>query len=123
MRDYKEMSRDVVPVSRRLLIFLFCLFVLFVGLKIFTPPSELIQRLDSPDGKWQAQILRREEARSFFAIQLRAADDWRWRTIYTSPSFDLDYSIDQGERLSWTNETTLLFTMHNKILYQKALTE
>ncbi len=106
-RDYVKLVRgEGVLVPRWLLTTLLALALLFVAFRILVPPSDLLQRLDSPDGERAARLLRVSYLKSSFAVQLK--DGPLWHTAYYSPPLTNDYRVDLGERLAWSADGHVL---------------
>ena len=79
----------------------------WLGLKIMIPPRWEIQRLDSPDGKISARLMRNRYARETLSVMVKEGP--LWRTIFYSPPLTNDYRTDPGERLYWTDDGKHLY--------------
>jgi hypothetical protein len=81
--------------------------LLWIALRILTPPAWVIQRLDSPDGSRTALLLRTQHTRQHFTVRVR--DRGAWYTLMTSPPLTNDFRVDLGERVSWSTNSERLF--------------
>jgi len=96
--------------------------LLFVGSRIFFPPSWIIQRLDSPDGKRAAELFRTQYLQQNFAVHVRAG--MLWHTAYCSPPLTNDDRVDLGERLLWSKDSNrLYFRMQGRTVWGHDFTE
>jgi hypothetical protein len=107
-RDYQKfLCSDRVMIPRWLFLAVVWGGILWIGLKIFVPPSWVIQQLDSPDGKRSARLLRTRYLRENFVVRVR--DGSLWRTAYLSPTITNDFRVDLGERLLWSPDSGRLY--------------
>ena len=83
------------------------LALFWVGLSILKPPAWVVQRLDSPDGRHAARLLRTRYVATENLV-VRIKDGWVWRTVYFSPTLEADYRVDLGERLFWSEDSRRL---------------
>ena len=114
--DQKFLRRGRVAVPRWLFLLVIWGGVLWIGLKIFVPPSWVIQQLDSPDGKRSARLLRTRYVHENFVVRVK--DGSLWRTTYLSPTITNDLRVDLGERLSWSPDSSLVyFRMNGKSIW------
>lgn len=103
-RDYQKFLRsDRVMIPRWLFLLVIWGGVLWIGLKIFVPPSWVIQQLDSPDGKRSARVLRTRYLHENFVVRVK--DGSLWRTAYLSSTITNDFRVDLGERLLWSPDS------------------
>lgn len=103
-RDYQKLTRgEGVFVPRWLIVALAAAGVLVVALRILIPPSWLVQRLDSPDGRRSAQLLRTQYLRPSFVVRLR--EGGLWQTAFYSDPITNDFRTDLGERLAWSADS------------------
>ena len=103
-RDYQRLLRgERVTIPRWLFLVAIWGGVLWIGLKIFVPPSWVIQQLDSPDGKRSARLLRIRYQHENFVVRVK--DGSLWRTAYLSPTITNDFRVDLGERLLWSPDS------------------
>ncbi|HOW96982.1 MAG TPA: hypothetical protein P5567_11805 [Kiritimatiellia bacterium] len=82
--------------------------VMYVALHILVPPAWMIQRLDSPDGRRTARLLRTRYAAKE-SLVVKARDRWGLRTLFYSPPLTNDFRVDLGERLYWSGDSRRLF--------------
>ncbi|MBU1694257.1 MAG: hypothetical protein KJ726_09085 [Verrucomicrobia bacterium] len=95
-------------VPRWIVLLLASAALLYLGLRIVAPPAWIVQRLDSPDGRRSARLLRtRYSARE--SLVVKAKEGWTWRTLFYSAPLTNDYRVDLGERLSWSEDSRCLF--------------
>jgi hypothetical protein len=80
---------------------------LWIGMKIFVPPSWVIQQLDSPDGNRSARLLRSQYLRQNFVVRLK--EGTLWHTAYYSNSITNDFRVDLGERMVWSPDSSRVF--------------
>jgi hypothetical protein len=107
-RDYQKLTRgEGMFVPRWIVAGLAALGVLFVALRILVPPSWIVQRLDSPDGRRSAQLLRTQYLRQSFVVRLR--ETGLWHTAFYSAPITNDFRSDLGERLAWSADSTRVF--------------
>ncbi|MDD4735211.1 MAG: hypothetical protein PHP44_03795 [Kiritimatiellae bacterium] len=97
----------VIPVPRWMVFLVAAIALGWLGLKIMIPPRWEIQRLDSPDGKVSARLMRNRYAQESLSIMVKEGP--LWRTIFYSPPLTNDYRTDPGERLYWSPEGNILF--------------
>ncbi len=99
-RDYAKLLRgEGIFVPRWALFLLVSLGVLGAALRILAPPGVELQRLDSPDGRRSAQLLRTQYLKNHFTVRVRSGG--LWQTVYYSAPLTNDYRVDLGERLAW----------------------
>lgn len=103
-RDYQKLTRgEGVLVPRWVLVGLAAIGLVFVALRILVPPSWVVQRLDSPDGRRSAQLLRTQYLRQSLVVRLR--EGGLWQTAFYSAPVTNDYRVDLGERLVWSRDS------------------
>jgi hypothetical protein len=102
-----RLPRKGVFVPRWVLVGSGLAVLVWFGLKIMVPPSREIQRLDSPDGKISARLVRTEYADDHFSILARQGR--LWQRIYYGPPITNDTRTDTRERLSWSSDSRVLF--------------
>ena len=109
MRDYRKLGRreEGVWVPRWLVTLVVGAVLVWVALRIFVPPSWIVQRLDSPDGSRSAELLRTRYLRESFVVQVK--DGALWHTAFYSEPLTNDYRVDLGERLAWSPDSTRLY--------------
>ena len=111
-RDYQKFLRsDRVTIPRWLFLLVIWGGVLWIGLKIFVPPSWVIQHLDSPDGKRSARLMRTRYLHENFVVRVK--DGSLWSTAYLSPTITNDFRVDLGERLLWSPDSSRLYFRMN----------
>ncbi|OQA29741.1 MAG: hypothetical protein BWY59_00115 [Verrucomicrobia bacterium ADurb.Bin345] len=92
------------------------LLLFLLGLRIWVPPSWVVQQLDAPDGRRSARLLRTRYVKDSFTIRVRETKFWR--TVYYSDPLPDDLRVDLGERLFWTGDSSrLLFRMKNRVVW------
>jgi hypothetical protein len=107
-RDYRQLLRgDGVWVPRWVVRLAIAAVVVWAALKILVPPSWVVQRLDSPDGKRSAQLLRIRYLRENFVVHVK--DGLLWHTAFYSPPITNDDRVDLGERLAWSPDSTRVY--------------
>ncbi len=107
-RDYRKLLRnDGVYVPRAVFRVAIALGIVWMAWRIFVPPSWLVQRLDSPDGKRAAQLMRTRYLRENFVVRLK--DGLFWSTAFYSATITNDYRVDLGERLSWSEDSSRVY--------------
>lgn len=106
-RDYRKLLRsEGVVVPRWVIVLLVGGGLVWVALRILVPPSWIVQRLDSPDGKRSAKLLRTQYVRQSLVVHVR--DGMLWHTAFYSDSITNDYRQDLGERLVWSKDASTL---------------
>jgi len=107
-RDYNALtqSNSGVWVPRWLVIIIILIAAAFLAWSFLRQPTQLIQRLDSPDGEIIAVLKRVKYLDSYFIIE--AKEGLTWSRLWTSGSFVLDHKVDRGERLSWSEDSRIL---------------
>jgi hypothetical protein len=95
-------------VPRWLALLLASAALLYLGLRILVPPAWNVQRLDSPDGRRSARLLRTRYA-AHESLVVKAKEGWTWRTLFYSAPLPIDYRVDIGERLFWSEDSRRLF--------------
>jgi len=107
-RSSRNLAEDGIFIPRRVLVWLAAAALLYMALRILVPPAWIVQRLDSPDGRQAARLLRtRYATRESLVIKVKGG--WGWRTVFYSPPLTNDYRLDLGERLSWSEDSRRLF--------------
>jgi hypothetical protein len=116
-RDYKALLRgEGVFVPRWILVTAAALGLLWVAVSILTPPTWVVQRLDSPDGERSARLLRTHYSRHHFVVQLK--DGLFWQTAHYSRAYAYDYSRDLHERLFWSEDSDRVFlTVDGRVVW------
>jgi hypothetical protein len=109
-RDYRNLLRsEGVWVPRWVVTLVLGAVLVGVALRILVPPSWLVQRLDSPDGKRAAQLLRTQYLRQSLVVHVK--EGALWHTAFYSPPITNDYRVDLGERLVWSEDSNRLFLL------------
>ncbi len=103
----KFVARDSILVPRWIIVLLAFLAVTWVGYRMMSGPTWLVQRLDAPDGERSARLLRMEYIRHHFRIQAR--EGLFWQTLFVSEPFEADYRVDLEERLRWSDDSNRLY--------------
>ncbi len=106
-RNYQRLPRDGILVPRWMVWLVAVILLGWLGLKIMIPPRWEIQRLDAPDGKISARLMRNRYAQESLSVMVK--EGALWRTIYYSPPLTNDYRTDPGERLFWSGDGKSLF--------------
>ena len=108
-RDYSELTRSNsgVWVPRWLVITSGLLAAAFLAWTFLRQPTQLIQRLDSPDGEIIAVLKRTKYLESYFIIEAR--EGLGWSRLWTSGAFELDHRLDMGERMAWSEDSQKLY--------------
>ena len=106
-RNYQRLPRDGILVPRWMGWLVAAVLLGWLGLKIMIPPRWEIQRLDSPDGKISARLMRNRYAQETLSIMVK--EGALWRTIFYSPPLTNDYRTDPGERIFWGKDGKTLF--------------
>jgi hypothetical protein len=84
--------------------------------RIFVPPSWIVQRLDAPDGSRSARLLREVYVKHHFVVEVKSG--WFWQTVYYSEPIPQAYTVDLGERLSWSPDSRYVyFKMGEDVLW------
>ncbi len=91
-------------VPRWLIFLALIILVFWFAARIFVPPMWVVQQLDAPDGTRSARLLRSVYIRHHFVVKLK--DGWTWQTAFYSPPLTNDFSVDLGERLRWTEDSS-----------------
>ncbi len=87
---------------------IFAGFVLFVSLKIITPPVEVIQVISSPSGSCEARLMHVfYGAEPGYKISTRTGRLWRTR-LYLSKYNDAPVT-NRAARLHWSDDSESLF--------------
>lgn len=103
-RDYQKLLRSSgVVVPRWVIAAVLGVTLLWIVARILVPPSWIVQRLDSPDGRRSAKLLRTQYLRESFVVQVREGS--LWHTAYYSGPITNDYRVDLGERLAWSPDS------------------
>jgi hypothetical protein len=68
--------------------------------------SDVSKRLESPDHTKTALLIRRKAFDLNFLVQVKSG--WRTSTLYNSPDYNTDPTIDWNERIQWSSDSTLL---------------
>jgi hypothetical protein len=107
-RDYRQLLKsEGVWVPRWVVRLVIGAIAIWAALRIFVPPSWVVQRLDSPDGKRSAQLLRTQYLRENFVVHVK--EGLLWHTAFYSPPITNDYRVDLGERLAWSPDSARLY--------------
>lgn len=107
-RDYRKLLRsEGVVVPRWVVALALGAAVVAVALRILVPPSWIVQRLDAPDGRRSAQLLRTQYLHQSFVVHVK--DGLLWHTAYYSEPITNDYRTDLGERLAWSEDSQRLY--------------
>lgn len=116
-RDYSKLTRPAgMWVPRWAVLGVAALLLFLLGLRIWVPPSWVVQQLDAPDGRRSARLLRTRYVKDSFTIRVRETKFWR--TVYYSDPLPDDLRVDLGERLFWTGDSSrLLFRMENRVVW------
>ncbi len=116
-RDYSRLTRPAgMWVPRWAVLGVAALLLFLLGLRIWVPPSWVVQQLDAPDGRRSARLLRTRYVKDSFTIRVRETKFWR--TVYYSDPLPDDLRVDLGERLFWTGDSSrLLFRMKNRVVW------
>lgn len=116
-RDFQRLTRGPgVFVPRWAIGGVVALALLLVGLRLLVPPSRVVQRLDSPDGRRIALLERTRHTREHFTVRVK--DGAAWYTLLTSPPLTNDFRVDLQERLSWsTNSERLYFRWQGQTIW------
>ena len=116
-RDYSRLTRPAgMWVPRWAVLGVAALLLFLLGLRIWVPPSWVVQQLDAPDGRRSARLLRTRYVKDSFTIRVRETKFWR--TVYYSDPLPDDLRVDLGERLFWTGDSSrLLFRMENRVVW------
>lgn len=116
-RDYSKLTRPAgMWVPRWAVLGVAALLLFLLGLRIWVPPSWVVQQLDAPDGRRSARLLRTRYVKDSFTIRVR--ETRFWRTVYYSDPLPDDLRVDLGERLFWTGDSSrLLFRMENRVVW------
>ena len=116
-RDYSRLTRPAgMWVPRWAVLGVAALLLFLLGLRIWVPPSWVVQQLDAPDGRRSARLLRTRYVKDSFTIRVR--ETRFWRTVYYSDPLPDDLRVDLGERLFWTGDSSrLLFRMENRVVW------
>ena len=117
VRDYQKLLRGSgVMVPRWVVVSVVALALLWVGLKILVPPRWMVQRLDSPDGKRSAMLMRSQYLKQNFEVHVK--DGGLWRTAYYSDPIPSDHRMDLGERLVWSDDSSrLYFRLQGRLIW------
>jgi len=101
-----------VPRKDRWKIAATAIALLLLAASILRPPQFRIQRLQSPDGRWTAELRRITHTRPHFQVHLGP------RTLYTSPALTNAPHTDLRERLIWhPHDPTLFLAMEGKLVW------
>lgn len=68
--------------------------------------SDVSKRLESPDHTKTALLDRRKGFDLNFLVQIKSG--WRTSTIYYSPDYNTDPTVDWNERIKWSIDSSLL---------------
>lgn len=74
--------------------------------RLLVPPTWIVKRLDSPDGRRSALLTRRQYLRQNFVVLVK--DGGLWHTAYYSPPLTNDFRVDLEERLVWSEDSRRL---------------
>ncbi len=86
--------------------------LLLLAVSILRPPQFRIQRLQSPDGRWTAELRRITHTRPHFQVLLGP------RTVHTTPALTNAPNTDLRERLLWhPREPALFLAMEGKLVW------
>ena len=109
MRDYGDMLKPKggIWVPRWMGFVALLLAVSFIGFSMLKQPTWLVKRLDSPDGKTSAVLKRTQYVDYQWRIDLKKGKGTRH--LWTSPEFKMDWKVDQGEKLRWSEDSRYLF--------------
>lgn len=110
-RDYQDRTRrHGVFVPRWLITGILFAPLVLITLRILRPPNWTVQRLDSPDGRYAAMLVRHRYLQDAFSVRVK--EGWAWRTCFYSEPVSDDYRVDLQERLVWTEDSRrLLFLL------------
>ena len=101
-----------VPRKDRWKIAATAIALLLLGASILRPPQFRIQRLQSPDGRWTAELRRITHTRPHFQVLLGS------RTLHTTPALTNAPNTDLRERLLWhPQQPTLFLALEGKLVW------
>jgi hypothetical protein len=95
------------PGRRRLAGGLIALAMLAFGWNLMREPTWLVQRLESPTGVQTAFLRRVMYVNQYYEITLKRG--FRRDRIYQSPPIEIDYRVDDRERLLWSTDGRFLY--------------
>lgn len=83
-------------------------FVLFVALRIFTPPTEVVQRITAPDGSREARLLLvYYYSDPGYKVAVRSGRFWHTR-LYL-PEYKDNSTVEREALLRWSADSRQLF--------------
>ena len=89
------------------------LLLVVLGLVLLRPPRWVVARLDSPDGRYGARVLRINYMQDHYVIQLN--EGRRWRTLHVTAPITNSFRVDLDPTLSWSNGSSqLVFSIRGR---------
>lgn len=106
-RNYKA-RRSLDP--RRLGFGIFTLFIIYVTLKILTPPSAEVARVTAPDGSRTARLRRfYYVSQPSYKVDYRESGKYAWLNLLYLPSYTNTPHKTAVETLEWSPDSQHLF--------------
>jgi hypothetical protein len=68
--------------------------------------SDVSKRLESPDHTKTALLVRRKAFDLNFLVKIKSG--WRTSTLYDSPDYNTDPTVDWNERIKWSSDSSML---------------
>jgi hypothetical protein len=94
-------------------------FALFVAFRIFTPPTEEIQRITAPDGSREARLMLvyyYSEPGYKVAARTRSL----WHTLVYLPEYKDESTAERNASIRWSEDSRqLFFEMNGKVIWSE----
>jgi hypothetical protein len=81
-------------------------YVSYIGLGFGFIISDVSKRLESPDHTKTALLIRRKALDLNFLVRVKGGGNTS--TLYFSPDYNNDPTVDWNERIQWSNDSSLL---------------
>ncbi|QHI70220.1 hypothetical protein [Tichowtungia aerotolerans] len=92
-------------------------FVLFVALRIFTPPTEVVQRISSPDGSREARLML-VYYYSDPGYKIATRSGLLWHTRLYMPEYKDGSAAKREALLRWSDDSKqLFFEINGKLIW------
>jgi hypothetical protein len=121
-RSYKKQS---LFDPKRIGLWFFTLFIVFVAFKILTPPSTEVALIDSPDGTKTARLRKfYYVSQPSYKIYYRDADKLVWLSLLYLPSYTNVPHETVTESIEWGSDSeSLYFKINGTSIWSYDFTE
>jgi len=118
-RFRKHRMLDRVPKGRLIGFMLLMGFALFVSFRIFTPPTEEIQRISAPNGSREARLLI-VYYNSDPGYKVATRSRGLWHTQVYLPEYNDESTTERNAAIRWSPDSKqLFFEMNGKVIWSE----